>query len=60
VRRDMSGRLTYTAGVRALGGVLTVKAGRESNRKLAVSVFGSTLDIVAGSQKRKCGLKYVI
>ena len=33
-----------------MGGVLTVKAGRESNRKLAVSVFGSTLDIVACSK----------
>ena len=50
MRRDMSGKLTYTAGVRAMGGVLTVKAGRESNRKLAVSVFGSTLDIVACSK----------
>ena len=32
----MSGRLTYTAGIRALGGALTVETGRESNRKLVV------------------------
>jgi len=33
----MRGWLTYTVGVRAMAGVLTVKTGREFNRKLAVS-----------------------
>ena len=43
-----------------MGGVLTVKAGREPNRKLAVSYSLFTPSFVAGARRGNCGLKYVM
>ena len=55
--KDTSGRLTYKAEVRVMEGAPTVEAGREPNRKLAVSYSSFSPDIVGGLKKTKWRLK---